>query len=162
MIKKILFRIVLLSAVCTLIGACDKHTEVLFDTPFVSISDEQRGSSTQYISKDANNLLSPLWVDINVSSNRFTEDISIEYEIIVGDGLKEGEDFVIQSTTRSPLVFKKGTYNMPIRILWKKTPFDPEKNNTLEIKLVSSSLEDMLIGYPGPSRKRSTFTFIKQ
>ena len=143
--------------------SCEKHQEILFDTPFVSISDETGTSSTMTISSTANNLLTSLKVDINVSAARFTDDITVEYEVVAGDGLREGVDYVIQSSTLSPVVFTKGTYTMPVRLLWKHNPdFDPEKDNTLVIRLTSSSMEEMLIGYPGPSALKSSFTFTKQ
>ena len=143
--------------------SCEKQQEILFDTPFVSISDETGTSSTMTISSTANNLLTSLKVDINVSAARFTDDITVEYEVVAGDGLREGVDYVIQSSTLSPLVFEKGTFSLPVRLLWKyNAGFDPDKDNTLIIRLKSSSMEDMVIGYPGPSALRSTFIFTKK
>lgn len=155
------FVISLFLGVSALLSSCEKHQEVYFDTPFVTISDENRISSSQNIDKNANNLLTELWVDMVISEAKFTEDITVEYDLSIGDGLKEGVDFVIQGSTLSPLIFKKGKTSLPIRILWKKAPFNPEKDNSLTITLVSSSLEEMVIGYPGPSAIRSKFTFTK-
>lgn len=157
-IKAIISVTVLLS-----LQGCEKHQEILFDTPFVSISDETGTSSSMTVSSKANNLLTSLKVDINVSAARFTDDITVEYEVIAGDGLREGVDYVIQSSTISPLVFEKGTYSLPVRLMWKyNADFDPDKDNTLVIRLKSSSMEEMIIGYPGPSALRSKFTFTKQ
>ena len=50
-----------------------------------------------------------------------------------------------------------------LKWLWKyNAGFDPDKDNTLIIRLKSSSMEDMVIGYPGPSALRSTFIFTKK
>lgn len=155
------FSIIVLGTVILMSISCQKHEDVFFDTPFVTISDENRVSSSQEISSTANNLLSNLMVDLSISDNKFTEDITIEYNLIIGDGLQQDVDFTIQKTTASPLEFKKGTRSMPIRILWLKHDIDPNKDNTLTIELKSSSHPDMIIGYPGPSQKRSTFKFKK-
>lgn len=143
--------------------ACEKHQEVFFDTPFVSISDETGTSSSMTIKKTADNMLTSLRVDLSISSARFTEDVTVEYEVIAGDGLREGVDYVIQSTTQSPLVFEKGNYTLPVRLLWKYNPdFDPDKDNSLVIRLSGSSMEDLTLGYPGPAAIKSKFTFTKK
>ena len=142
--------------------ACEKHQNILFDTPFVKITDSA-GQSEMNIDKTMNGILSELQVSISVSANHFTQPISIEYETIIGDGLTEGKDFKIQTNTKSPLTFDPGTYTLPVRILWYKTDgFDPSKDNTLTIKLSSSSLDGMILGFPGPDKKNSTFKFIKK
>ena len=79
--------------------------------------------------------------------------------MILGDGLKEGVDFKLQASTASPLTFEPGTYDLPVRILWLKNPdFDGSKDNSLRIRLKSSSLE----GYPGPGEVRREFSFLKK
>ena len=145
------------------LASCEKHQEILFDTPFVRISDETGTSSSMNVSNSANNYLTSLRIDVNISGEKYIGDVTIEYEVIAGNGLREGVDYVIQSSTLSLVVFTKGTYTMPVRLLWKHNPdFDPEKDNTLVIRLTSSSMEEMLIGYPGPSALKSSFTFTKQ
>lgn len=142
--------------------ACEKHQNILFDTPFVKITDSA-GQSEMNVDKTMNGILSELQVSISVSGEYFTQPISIEYETIIGNGLTEGKDFKIQSNTKSPLTFDPGTYILPVRILWYKTDgFDPAKDNTLTLKLSGSSLDGMILGLPGPDKKNSTFKFIKQ
>ena len=53
-------------------------------------------------------------------------------------------------------------YEKTINIVWLKNPdWDPNKDNTLVVELVSSSLSNMTLGYPGPSKRMKSFKFIK-
>lgn len=152
-------RILPLIAALALFCACERHTEVFFDTPFVRIEDTNGGSS-MVIDHTLDNLLTEVRIIVSASSNYFTEPVTIEYETIVGDGLKEGVDFRIQSSHRSPLTFSPGTYSLPIRVIWSKSAsFDPSKDNTLTFRITSSSMSDMLLGVPGPDHKKSEFIF---
>lgn len=155
--KYILF---LISA--ALLCSCSDRVDVVFDTPFVSISDEAELNSTMMVDKEANNLLTSLTVRLCVSNHFFTEPITVKYEM-EADGLTEGVDFKVQPNTKSPLTFDPGNYTAPIRIIWMKNPdFDPDKKNTLTITLTWASIPEMVLGYPGPDALRSTFTFTKK
>ena len=144
---------------------CDWHKDVYFDTPFAYIFDNTGSSSATIDSrfgKGVESVLTELKVSISVSENYFKEPISVEYEVITGNGLKEGVDYKIQPSTISPLTFSPGTYTLPVRVMWLKTEApDPSKDNTLTIKLSGSSVEDMVLGYPGPSHKGQAFVFTK-
>ena len=132
-----------------------------FDMPFVYICDENGGSSSS-VNYQGNNILTEMRV--HLSCKRFTEPIVVCYDVTVGDGLKEGVDFVIQSTTKSPLTFQPGTYDLPVRISWRKSEnFDPAKDNTLTITLksVESNLGEFCIGLPGPDKLRSSYVISK-
>lgn len=151
------------AALLMLCCSCGKHEEVFFDTPFVSISDITKLTTSMIVDKDGNNVLTELCVSLNASSNWLKGPVKIEYELIVGDGLKEGVDFKVQPSTMSPLEFELGTTDLPVRILWyRNAAFDPSKDNTLEVRLTSSSMEGMLLGYPGTNSIRKSFIFTKQ
>ena len=158
--KKLLYIFTAFALLCS----CSDRIDVVFDTPFVSITDENGSSTVMPIdAAKVDNLLTVLNVDLCISNHFFTEPVSIEYEVNAGNGLQEGRDFMIQPSTKSPLTFEPGTYRKYIRIIWLKNPeFDSEKDNTLTISLVSSSLPEMVIGYPGPNHLKSSFTFKKQ
>jgi len=142
--------------------SCNDRIEILFDTPFCSVMLHESTVSEYTIDKDANNLLTVLDVTMSVSNHYFTDPISIEYDVICGSGIKEGVDFEIQKTTKSPLTFDQGTYSKPIRLLWYKNPsFDPNADNTVRIVLKKSSVPQMLMGYPGPDSLHSEFVFTK-
>ena len=145
----------------TALWGCYQEPQPL-DKPFVYIQDEAGGSKMD-ISAQGNNILSDLRVYL--SCKRFTEPILVHYDVIVGDGLKEGVDFVIQPTTKSPLTFKPGTYDLPVRISWKRSEnFDPAKDNTLTITLksVESTLGEFYLGLLGPDHLRSSYVFTKK
>ena len=111
-----------LGLLCLLSG-CGTHEDVLFDTPFATVSDKSKLQTSMTVDKEGNNVLS----------------------------------------TASPLTFEPGTYDLPVRILWLKNPdFDGSKDNSLRIRLKSSSLEGMVMGYPGPGEVRREFSFLKK
>ena len=163
MMKKILC--ILSCALGLLISSnsCQDHLVVLFDTPFFAINDDTGTLSELDVNKDANGLVSELKVRFVVSNHYFQEAVTLEYETIAGDGLTEGTDFRIQPTTASPLTFEPGTYEQFIRVVWYSNPaFDPAKDNTLRIRLKSSSLKNAVMGYPGPDHLNSEFLFTKK
>lgn len=77
-------------------------------------------------------------------SARFT----IGWEIIEGDGLKEGRDYEVVTSGRT-LTFMPGVFNQPIRIHWLPSAIDEAKDNSLTIRL-SSGPDDLILGMPGP------------
>ena len=149
----------LLLAGIALLSACQKHEEIFFDTPFARIEDAN-GQSTMTIDHKLDNVLTEIRVVVSASKNYFNEPITVEYETIVGDGLEEGVDFKIQPSHRSPITFEPGTYVMPIRVIWyKPADYDPNKDNTLTLRLSGTSVPDMVLGVPGPDKKRSEFIY---
>ena len=157
---KQILKIAMIMLAATTLWGCYEEPQPL-DKPFVYIMDEAGGGKMD-ISAKANNFLSEMYVYL--SSKKVDVDTVVEYEVIVGDGLKEGVDFVIQSTTKSPITFKPGTYGpMPIRVSWKKTEnLDPTKDNTVTFRLTNCSRSDVYIGYLGPDRLHSEYVFTKK
>lgn len=148
----------LLMAVVAMWG-CYEEPQPL-DKPFVYIGDEAGGSKTDIGSQAT--ITKELFV--NLSCKKFTEPILVHYDVIVGEGMKEGVDFVIQPTTKSPLTFAPGTYEMPVRVQFKKSEnFDPSKDNTIvfALKEVESNIGEFYIGLLGPDRLRSSYVFTK-
>ncbi len=151
-----------LIATVLVLGSCRMHEEVFFDTPFVRIEDQNGGSSATVDAK-LDNVLTQLQVVVSASKHYFEQPVNVEYEIVTGAGLKEGEDFRIQSSHRSPLTFQPGTYTLPIRVMWYRTDgFDPSKDNTLTIRLTGVDHPDFMVGLPGPDSKKKEFIFTKQ
>ena len=142
--------------------SCNKNHFVIFDTPYVYITDESGLLSEMAISKDANNYLTELVVHINVSDHFYTAPIRVEYEIVCGEGMKEDIDFKLNPVNASPLVFKEHSYEMPIQISWKKSvDFDESKDNKVIVRLKNSSLPEMQLGVPGPNHMKESFIFTK-
>lgn len=148
----------IIAAIALLCG-CEKHAEVFFDTPFVRIEDAN-GKASMDIDHTLDNVLTEIRVVVSASKNYFTGPITVEYETIVGDGLEEGVNFRIQPSHRSPITFEPGTYVMPIRIIWyKPATYDPNKDNTLTLRLTGTSIPEMLLGVPGPNGNKSEFVY---
>ena len=158
---KRVIKIAMIVLAATALWSCYEEPQPL-DKPFVYIMDEMGGGNME-ISAKGNNILSDLRVYL--SCKKFTEPIVVHYDVIIGDGLKEGVDFVIQSTTKSPLTFKPGTYDLPVRVQWKKSEnFDPTKDNTITFAItnVESELGEFHIGYLGPDKFYSKYVFTKK
>ena len=77
-------------------------------------------------------------------STRFT----VEWEIIEGDGLKEGRDFEIENSGRN-LTFMPGVFSQPIRVHWLPSSLDASKDHSATIRLVPRP-DDVILGMPGP------------
>ncbi|MBO7602848.1 MAG: hypothetical protein J6S97_00350 [Bacteroidales bacterium] len=161
MVTKINKAAVALAGILLLVCGCRKHEEVFFDTPFVRLEDVN-GASSLSVDRNLDNLLTEIRIVVSASKNYFTEPIVVEYEIIPGDGLKEGSDFKVQASTMSPQTFSPGTYSLPVRVIWYKTDnFDPDKDNTLTFRLTRTSLPEMLLGCPGKDAIKKEFIFTK-
>ena len=157
--KNTISRILPFFAALALLCGCERHTETFFDTPFVRI-EEVNGGSSMVVDHTLDNVLTEIRVVVSASKNYFTAPITVEYEVIAGDGLKEGTDFKIQSSHRSPLTFDPGSYSRPIRVIWyKSSAFDPSKDNTLTFRITGTSVPEMLLGVPGPGGKKKEFIF---
>lgn len=121
--------------------------EVIFDQPFVYIESEDGTKETRL----ADNVSDEKTYYIYMSSGLLNRNVTVDYEIITGDGLTKGTDYEISSSTSSPITFIPGIYRMPIRIVWKKNRIDPTKDNTMRIVLTGCS-ENFTLGYPGPDQ----------
>jgi len=88
---------------------------------------------------------------VYLSSPLLSEPLSVQYEVIVGNGLTEGEDYELLSSERQ-LTFLPGVQEMPIRIRWIPNPVDTSKDNTLILRLLSND-QGLTLGMPGPDEK---------
>ena len=80
-------------------------------------------------------------------------------ELIPGDGLKPGVDYT--EPTKLTVTFSPDEYRKYFRINYLKHDVDPEKDNTLTIRIASTSDPSIILGYPGPSRKYSSHVVTK-
>lgn len=150
--KKLLYIFILLGA----IYSCDQEEIVFFDEPFVRICTSTGEARTVVLS----NVRNTNAYTVYLSSRPITDSLEVSYEIIVGDGLKEDVDYKVV-TTANPLVFFPGINDMPIRIRWLKNPVDPEKDNTLKIRLTGNS-KGYNLGFPGPDHVQSEVVIEKR
>lgn len=143
--KKYIF---LMSCLTILLSSCGKEELPLYDNSFIHIN--YNNLSTVNVNSNRKDVVSYY---IYLSSKPLKKDVLLDYSIIIGEGLKEGEDFKIL-TTEFPLAFPIGIYRRPIQIQWLDNVLDSTKDNTITIKLNSNNL-DINIGFPGKDSNQS-------
>lgn len=142
-----------------LLLSCSENDPVLFEQAFVYIQDKN-GMTSSEIPWDSNDNLVTYYVYL-VCPGLFG-DVSVNYQLNVGDGLTEGVDFRCVNSTSNSITFPQGIYKMPIRIEWLKHELDLDKDNSLTISLVSTDNDRVIIGKPGPDRLCSNYKIIKK
>ena len=139
-------------------AACsDRPDDLLFTDFFVSIQDEN-GAQTSRVWSSSNNFVVTYY--FSLVSEELKEPLTVNFDLQVGDGLKEGKDFTLQTQSRT-ITFDPGVYKKPFRINYLSNPVDDSKDNTIKIVITSASDPSITIGYPGPSAKFSTHTITK-
>lgn len=147
--KKIFACIILLAG-----ALCSCTDRIQFNTPnFVSIQNEAGTASSSVLSYSDNLVLQ---YPVRLVSTTRSKDLVIQYEVATGNGVSEGVNFILPA--KHSVTFSKGEYLKYIRINYLNHPVDETKDNTLTIKLVSASDPDVVLGYPGPSKKFSSHT----
>lgn len=126
-----------------------------YDLKFIHIMSNESSSVT--VSSKANVVGT---YSVYLSSPLTTETITVTYEVVVGNGLKEGVDYKLLNNDNT-VTFLPGIYDMPIRIQWIANPVDPAKDNTIKIRLVSND-KGYTIGLPGPDKNQSELTITKE
>ncbi len=134
--------------------SCDKEMHAPYDNPFFYIHVNQASSINVQSTRNET-------VDYKIyfSTKMQYEPITLNYEIVVGNGLQEGADFEVLSNKNS-IVFKPGFFEMPVTIKWKSNPIDVTKDNSLTIKLLSND-KKIGVGLPGPDKNQSQLKIIK-
>ena len=141
-----------------MLTACsDRPDDLLFKSFFVSVADEA-GSQASRVLSSSNNFVVTYY--FSLVSEELKEPLTVNFDLQVGDGLKEGKDFTLQTQSRT-ITFDPGVYKKPFRINYLSNPVDDSKDNTIKIVITSASDPSITIGYPGPSAKFSTHTITK-
>lgn len=141
--------VALLCALTALTACSDRPDDLLFKDFFVYVVDET-GSASSRVLSTANNLVVTYY--FNLVSETPKEPLTVNFDVVIGNGLSEGTDFTFQTESRS-VTFEPGVYKKPFRILYKSHAVDPAKDNTIQLVITSTSDPDITIGYPGPSHK---------
>jgi len=154
--KKVL-SIIVCAFAAIVISGCEDNLHIVFTDYYVCIKDENE-SEKSTVSAEIDGEVFTYYVSL--VSTPLDEDLLIDYEVIAGDGLVEGVDYKMQRSTRT-LTMTKGVYKVPVRVIFYKHQLDPNKDNTLTIRLTGTSKESLTIGYPGPSKKFSQHVITK-
>lgn len=150
-----------MTAVTLLSGmlACDRNRPVVFDGAFVHVSDE-RGFTSSEVSWESNANLVTYYVNL-VCPGDFGE-VTVDYELVVGNGLEEGVDFKHIASTAGPLSFPSGVYRRPVRIEWLRHEIDPSRDNSVRIRLTGCDHPKVMLGKPGPDRLGREYMITKK
>ena len=142
-------------AVLTL-TSCEDQLNIRFKDFYVCIKDSNNTDKSTILSTS-----NEFWVSyfVYLVSEKRDGDLTVEYEVIPGDGLKEGVDYKL--TAERTVTFPKNVYRMPLRIQYMRHEVDPTKDNTLTTRLKSCSDPSIILGYPGPSKKFSQHVVTK-
>ena len=89
---------------------------------------------------------------VHLSTVKPDDTIIVKWSIIPGSGMQEGVDFIYEGKDKN-LMFYSGVYDRDIKIKWLKHDIDPNKDNTVTLRLESCNDPSILIGMPGPSQK---------
>ncbi|WP_228098747.1 hypothetical protein [Pedobacter sp. MC2016-24] len=137
------------------IASCAKDEVKPYDHPFFHIMVDNKGEIDVL-----SNRKDTVDYKVYLSAQLQFEPITVQYEVQVGDGLKEGRDFdlITEGTT---LTFPQGIFERPVRIAWKESTLDPAKNNTLIIRLLSNS-KNFTMGLPGPDQLQKQLVITKK
>lgn len=146
--------ILYLSSLILLLTSCGLNELPEYNLKYIHIMMNESSETT--VSSKANMIGT---YNVYLSAPASEETVTVTYEIIAGDGLKEGVDYKI-ITQGNTLTFLPGIFDMPIRIQWFSNTLDPKKDNTLKIKLISND-KGYSIGLPGPNQNQSVFTIRK-
>ncbi len=150
-------RLLILLSLITMIFAlsCGLNENPPYDLKYVHIMYNNASETT--VNSKANTVGT---YSVYLSSEEIKEAVVVTYEITIGSGLKENVDYKIL-TKGNTLNFLPGIYDMPIRIQWLSNPIDKSKDNTIEIKLISTDHQDFSVGMPGPDKVQSKFKITK-
>ena len=149
--------ILVLVALLMAASCSDRPDDLYFKDFFVCVQDENGVSSSRVLAS-SNNLVMTYYFQL-VSEKRDTP-LKVDFDIIVGDGLTQGVDYVLQRDIRS-IEFEPGVYKKPFRINFKSNAVDPSKDNTITIQITKVSDSGIMIGYPGPNAKFSNHVIEK-
>lgn len=148
-------------------SSCNKSEDILFDTSFISL-ETINSSSAGPINTDQEFIGE---YKIYLNSSPLTNNLEVNYEIELGDGLVAGRDFELL-TKSNTLILYPGIYDMSIRIKWLRTcvrddndviisdSLDDTKDTSLTIRLVSNTA-NLPMGYPGPDQLKKEIKIIK-
>lgn len=137
-----------------MITSCKKETTP-YNNPFFHIMVDNK-SAVEVLSnrKDTVNY------NVYLSAELQFDPITVQYQVTVGDGLKEGRDFEL-ITKGTSLTFPQGIFERPIKIAWKEAALDATKDNTITISLISNS-KNYTLGLPGPDQLQKKLVITKK
>ena len=143
-------------SIAFLFFGCKEDREPVTNPPFVYFMLDD-GTSSTIVNCDVS-AINTYYVYLSAEAQK--RPVEVSYEVVAGDGLKEGVDYEFLTATRT-LTFLSGVYDMPVRIKWLPNPVSTDKDNTLTIRLTGSN-KNYVLGVPGPDHKNRELIITKQ
>lgn len=137
-----------------LISSCKDEFEP-YDNPYFHIMIDEK-SAVEVLA----NRKDKVDYKVYLSTKLQFEPIDVQYEITIGNGLKEGVDFDL-ITKGTKLTFPQGIFERPITIQWKESVLDPAKDNRIIIRLISNT-KNFTMGLPGPDQLQRELVITKK
>lgn len=146
-------------AALTALSGCHKLEYRVYDNPYIFIAEKGDATylETSRVSARKNNFVKEY--DVYFSTRAVDYPVTVNYEIIVGEGLQQGLDFTLD-TPGTSLTFQPGTYILPIQITYLKNSVSSDNDNTITIKLTAAD-KDITIGIPGAEIHNASHTITK-
>lgn len=140
--------------------SCSKQEYIVYDNPYVYVvwADDASMSETSTILAKANGAVRTY--NICLSSKKRDTPLSVNYEILHGNGLEPGVDYETASEKGS-VTFAPGTYVASLEIKFLRHTVQKDNDNTLTIRLTGASVDNMTIGMPGETPKNAFHTIKK-
>lgn len=152
MIKRLLSYLVFLSLL--LACSCEKNDYVIYDQSFVTFTYTNSSS----VSVDATGSFDAQYY-LHLSSPALDENLEVTVEVIPGDGLAEGVDYEL--ITSGNVIFYPGIYDVPFRLRWLSHEIDGSKDNSLTLRISGCSMDEVILGMPGPDESMREITIYK-
>jgi hypothetical protein len=138
-------------------GGCAEEDKP-FDSPFIYLTDKFGGTSA---TMDSGAKYTSTYY-MRLSSKTLTDELIVNYDLVVGEGLVKGLDYTIVDSTASPLKFKSGVYEKVIQVNWLPHAVISSKDNSLTISLTSTNQPEINLGRPGPGKLGSIYKITKE
>lgn len=153
------FKTILLLITVSILAGCHKVEYKIYDNPYVFIAENGDATyqETSRVSARKNNFVKQY--NVYFSTKAVDYPVTVNYEIIVGAGIKEGLDFTLD-TPGTSLTFEPGTYVMPIQITYLKNSVTSSNDNTITIKLTGADRK-VTLGIPGVGGHNVSHTITK-
>ena len=138
--------------------SCDTNNDVIYDQPFVYLTDKYNGTASTVDSEGRNVSMD---YDVNLRSKTLENTIEVYYEIVPGDGVQEGVDYLIPEGQTSPVKFEPCVFQQTIHISWLRNALDDDKDNSIYIRMTDCNVDRVILGRLGPDQFGKVYTITK-
>jgi len=153
--KRLIYILIALAA----FTSCSEIEWKVYDHPYVYVkyANDLNNSETSTVLSLANTTKEYTFI---LSSKKRETPLTVDFEIVPGDGLTAGVDYELQQEFSS-VVFEPGEYTKNISIKYLKRKVDKTMDNTITIRILGAD-EEISIGIPGNPPKNASHIVTKK